>query len=267
MKTRLFIFTALAAAMAPAQAQRLPAVSFDAYGYSVSPSTDPECAHQYIDLTGTGTALMLVASGTVPAGDDGGAELALAEPFEFYGVPAQRLVASSNGYLAPGVGLEHEDGGYWRNDCPLPAIPDNVRASYARIYALGHDLDQAGSGQLLWRHFEVCPRASGVIDDEACTVVEWHDWRRLDSAERLDFQVVLYHQSAAIALQYAASSGALPDDATVGLQDAGAVSAAMASCGLSGPPAAVASVCFFDPRFPPVGNNDILFRNGFESEP
>lgn len=263
----LFITAAigLLATVPTTQAQRLPAVSVDSYGYAVSNSAEAHCPAGYIDIAASGQPLSLVAAGSEPAGDDGGAELALPLPFEFYGIAGDRLVASSNGYLAPGASLEQEDGGYWRNDCPLPSIPDNARASYARIHALADDLEQGASGSLLWQHFDICPRSSMAIESEPCTVVQWQDWRRLGSSEPLDFQVVLYHQSAAIAVQYAPGSAMLPAGASIGLQDADATTAALHVCGETPPPLPGSSVCFHDPRFPPDDGYDLIFSDGFES--
>ncbi len=268
MKSPILIAIGLMFAAAPsAQAQRLPAVSVDSYGYSVATSAEAHCPFQYIDLAGSGQELSLVAAGIETADDDGGADLALEQPFAFYGHASGQLVVSSNGYLAPGADLAQEDGGYWRNDCPLPSIPDNARASYARIYAVGDDLDRGEQGQLLWQYFAVCPRGSAAIADEACTVVQWRDWQRLDDDGALDFQVVLYHASAAIAVQYAQGSAPLPEQAVIGLQDASASTAAMQACGIVPRPQPGSSVCFHDPRFPPDDGYDRLFRDGFESTP
>jgi hypothetical protein len=239
----------------------------DRWGYETRTSPDASCPFQYVDLALSGQALTLVAAGdAAPAGDDGGAALALALPFEFYGDSATSLVASSNGYLAPGATLDAEDGGHWRGDCPLPAIPDNARASFGRIHALAGDLAQGSAGQLLAEHFGDCPRPSGTGLAEPCTIVQWRNWTRLGHSDTLDFQAVLYHHSWQVALQYQALP-VVPDlpGFTVGLQDHGAASGTAVGCGAGIPVPAASAVCLFDPRFPPGGADDLIFGHGFET--
>lgn len=252
-----------------AWAQRTPSMAPDAYGYAALTSADAACPYQYLDLELDGQPLDLEAAGTEPAEDDGGAELALVLPFEFYGQPAQTLVASSNGYLAFGVGLDGEDGGYWRADCRLPAIPDNRRATFARLYALAGDLAQSVTGRLYAHHYAVCPRPSGLVDDEACTVVHWRGFERLSLSESLDFQAVLYHQSWQMVLQYRDLAADLSTPAlTVGIQDVGAVSALSPGCAATASLAPASAICLFDPRFPPVtAPADVIFADGFDSAP
>jgi ABC-type amino acid transport substrate-binding protein len=258
----LAVLAALAALPVQAGAPREAPAAPDAWGYTARTSPDPACPFQYVDLALGGTALTLVAAvDGVPAGDDGGAELALAAPFEFYGESATTLVASSNGYLAPGAGLADEDGGHWRSDCPLPAIPDNGRARFARILALAGDLAQGSSGQLLAEHFAQCPRPSATGLAEPCTIVQWRNWTRLGQSDSLDFQAVLYHVSWQVALQYQALP-ALPGY-TVGVQDGGARSALAVACGAAPPVPAASAVCLFDPRFQPLG--DPIFAHDFET--
>lgn len=252
---------------AMAWAQREAPEAPDRWGYSARTSPDPVCPYQYVDLALSGTALSLVAAGdAIPASDDGGADLALALPFEFYGAGGSTLVASSNGYLAPGATLDTEDGGHWRGDCPLPAIPDNARARFGRIYALAGDLAQGSAGQLLAEHFTACPRPSGTGPAEPCTIVQWRNWTRLGQADALDFQAVLYHHSWQIALQYQAVP-VLPAGPgyTVGLQDHGADSGTAIGCGAGIPVPAASAVCLFDPRFPPAGGADAIFAHDFET--
>ncbi len=257
--------TALLLAATPALAQRPLPVAPDDYGYTTLASGEPGCSYEYLDLNLSGEVLNLVASGSEPAGDDGGAELVLPVPFEFYGAASTALTVSSNGYVALAASLDDEDGGHWRADCPLPVIPDNSRARFGRIYALLDDLEQGSAGQLLWQHFEICPRASAVVDDEACSVVHWRNWRRLAGTDVLDFQVVLYHASMAIAIQYQQVAGPVLADATIGIQDNGAVSAALIGCAGSRPPQPKAAFCLFDPRYLPGVADELIFADGFEA--
>lgn len=252
-----------------ALAQRPPPMAEDAYGYVALDSSDAACPYQYLDLELEGEVLDLQPAGAEPAADDGGALLELTQPFEFYGQPAQVLVASSNGYLAPGSGLDEEDGGYWRADCRLPAIPDNSRAAFARLYVLAGDLVQGVAGRLYAQQFAQCPRPSGLVGNEPCTVVQWRGFERLGRNESLDFQVLLYHRSWQIAMQYrqlAPDMSAAP--LATGSQDAGAVSAWSRGC--AGPSAlpAESAICLFDPRYPPTSAPlDGIFLDGFEGKP
>ena len=238
------VLMAAALLPAPALAQRAAPASFDAWGYLMRQSPHAACPSAWIDL-GTGTPLGLVAAGDADADDDGGAEIALPLPFRFYGEEQAALVVSSNGYLAFAENLDAEDGGHWRADCPLPAIPDNRHARFARVYALLADLERGPAGDLRWAHFAQCPRPAAHGAD-ACTVVQWQDWKRRGADGFVDMQVVLYHAHREIAVQYGALDAAATADATFGIQDGGASSALLAGCGNAAPPPAFGAVCYFD---------------------
>ena len=247
--------------------QRTAPVPADAYGYTHLHSPDALCDGAWIDIA-DGSPLSLTASGMAPANDDGGAAVALPLPFEFYGQAYSGIVVSSNGYLAFADGLASEDGGHWRADCPLPAIPDNRIASFARIYALAADLERGPSGELRWSHFGTCPRAPSFGSD-ACTVVQWSDWRRRGLEGSLNFQAVLYHGRREVVLQYDNLDALASAQVTVGMQDAGASSAALVGCGEMPAPPSASAVCLFDPRFPAgepgtPGPGDEIFGDGFE---
>ncbi|MBN8481513.1 MAG: hypothetical protein J0L88_07995, partial [Xanthomonadales bacterium] len=214
---------------APAPAQRSAPSSFDAWGYRQRSSPHAACPLQWIDLS-AGTPLDLVAAGDADADDDGAAAVALPLPFRFYGEDRSNLVVSSNGYLAFADGTADEDGGHWRSDCPLPAIPANRAARFARIHALLADLERGDDGDLRWAHFAPCPR-SAALGAEACTIVQWQHWRRRGSSALVDMQVVLYHASGEIAVQYGAMDAAAAGGATFGIQDDAARSAVQLACG------------------------------------
>ncbi len=228
----------------PATAQRDAATSFDAWGYRLRSSPHAACPSAWIDMSHA-SPLTLVAAGDADADDDGGAAIDLPQPFRYYGEEHESVVASSNGYLAFAEGLADEDGGHWRSDCPLPAIPDNRQARFARVYALLADLERGPAGNLRWAHFTSCPRPAALGSD-ACTVVEWQDWKRRGAEGFVDMQVVLYHAHHEIAVQYGALDAVATDMATFGIQNAGASSAAQAGCGSSAPPPASGAVCYFD---------------------
>ncbi len=228
---------------APAQAQRDAPTSFDAWGYRQRSSPHPACPLQWIDL-GAGTPLALAAAGDADADDDGAAAIGLPLPFRFYGEDRDAIVVSSNGYLAFAAGTADEDGGHWRSDCPLPAIPANRAARYARIHALLADLERGDDGDLRWAHFGTCPR-NAALGVEACTVVQWMHWRRRGSDAFVDMQVVLYHASGEIAVQYGSIDAAAASGATFGIQDDAARSAVQLACGGAAAPTAASAACYF----------------------
>ncbi len=237
-------------ASAPSAAQR-PASGSDAYGYELFDHGAAECAYQFVDIAGSGTPVVLVASGGDPARDDGGAAVALPASFELYGEATSSLVMSSNGYLGAAASLAVEDGGDFSNDGVLPAIPDNDPATVGRIMAFHEELSgEAGGGTTQVEHFAVCPRPSGAIADEACSVFQWTGWGFLGLPDTFDFQAILYQTSFAVALQV--DLGALSHaGATLGVQssDAGSALQYLPAAALTG----TAAVCFFEPRFPHGG--------------
>lgn len=232
------------AASTPVLAQREAPVSHDAWGYRMRATPHVVCPSSWIDI-GAGTPLVLTAAGDADADDDGGAAITLPLPMRFYGESTTGLVVSSNGYLAFADGTADEDGGHWRSDCPLPAIPDNRHARFGRIYAALADLERGPAGTLRWAHFSECPRiGAGGVD--ACTVVEWHQWKQRGTSARVDMQVVLYHAHGEIAVQYGALDAGLAATATFGIQDQGARSALQVACAGSAAPPPSSAVCYFD---------------------
>ncbi len=255
-----WIAAAVVLAAAPAAlAQRAGPGVTDTYGYAVVASPAAPCAAQFMDISSTGTAIVPTASGAAAALDDGGAVLALALPFQLYGRVASSLVVSTNGYLAMADTLAAEDGGDFSNDCPAPAIPDNANAAGTRIMAYHDELDGTGAGTLHTQHFANCPRTAASGQAEACTVVQWTDWGRVQGAGTSTFQAVLYHGSNEIALQYAAVDSTGGASATIGAQDLEAGSAALASCDSAASVSAGQAICLLAPA-----RLDDLFRDGFE---
>ncbi len=231
-----------------------PGTGPDAYGYTALDDSDPRCAYQFVDISGGGTPVSFTPSGAEPAADDGGALVTLADAFELYGQAVTTLVMSSNGYLAAAGSLLAEDGGDFSNDCPLPAVPGNDDGVAARIMAYHDDLSGASSGGgTQVAYFSVCPRPSGAIADEPCTIFQWTDWGFHDSADVVDLQAVLYHTSFEVVVQVAAGDSSQGGSATVGLQDAGARTALLYDCNQPGAIPGGTAVCFYDPRFPVGG--------------
>lgn len=245
MRTRLPAALAALLFALPAFAQREAPTGFDAFGYRLRSSPHAACPAQWVDIQ-AGTPLALVAAGDAAAADDdGGAVLQLPLPMRFYGQAHAAVVVSSNGYIAFADGLDDEDGGHWRSDCPLPAIPDNRRARFARINALAADLERGALGDLRWDHFADCPRPAARGAD-ACTVVQWLRWQRRGTQGLVDMQVVLYHASGEIAVQYGSIDAAAGAGATFGIQDGDARSALQLACGEAQPPQPASAACYFD---------------------
>jgi uncharacterized repeat protein (TIGR01451 family) len=256
-RKRWTLFGTLLLAFGPAAAQRPPeAPPSDAYGYVLVDHSHADCAFQFVDISGGGDAVSFVAASTSPADDDGGAVVALTEPFELYGVPLSRLVMSSNGYVAAADSLAAEDGGDFSNDALLPALPDNPGApgapgAPARIYAYHDELSGVASGGTAQTLYHAsCPRASEALGDEPCTVLQWSGWSLLAGGDPFDVQALLYHRSRQLVLQLRPGIDPL-DGGTVGVQNAAGDSAAQyfPAASLVGDTA----VCIFDPRFPAGG--------------
>jgi hypothetical protein len=248
-------------------AQTRSSGNLDTYGYSVADSSALTCPAQFVDIASQGDLLALSSTDNgVPASDDGGAAITLSAPFELYGAALSNLVVSSNGYLAAAGSLDEEDGRDFSNDCPMPAVPDNPHAQAKRIAVYHDELDgSSSSGTIRSNYFAVCPRPAASGSSEACTVVQWENWRKVGDATPLRFQAILYHASFEISLQFHDVDASQGNSASVGLQDPAAGTAAVYGCNGSQPIAAAHAVCFFDPRFTPGVSNDGIFANGFEA--
>jgi hypothetical protein len=273
MRSRALAFsfvTVSLLAVTAAHAQRSAPSSFDSFGYQAVDSSGAQCSYSYVDASG-GDILNLTAASNAAnaptANDDGGAVVSLSAPFQLYGVSQNSLVASSNGYLAAATDLTQEDGGDFSQDCPLPAIADNVVATQARIYAYHADLDGTpNNGTMYTQFYASCPRASDSGNAEACTVVQWQNWAMRGQTGTLNMEAVLYHTTFEIALQYQTLDASLGSTATIGTQSNNATSGNAYACGgashntdrifangfdvVSRVPAM--AVCFFDPRYLPA---------------
>lgn len=247
---------AIAAALAVGlQASERASSASRPYAYTVLKGpASPACGFDYIDLTQAGAPVTLELVRADTASDDGGAVLALAEPFELYQSPVSALVVSGNGYLAAAESMAVEDATDFSNDCSLPMRADNASASQNRIYVYHDDLRPRAGGELRQAYFPDCPRTSAGGRPEACTVVEWNGFERVDpipSSRPLRAQAVLYHASQAIALQYASVDDSAGAQATIGLQGFDARAATQAGCDQRSQVAAGQAICFFDPRHRP----------------
>ncbi len=257
IRSLLFLAPAAIAGLAPAalgQTLPEPLSPPDAYGYEMHDQTTGACPFLFVDLAGGGSLL------TFPSpGDDEGAVLIPTRPFQLYGASVPGFVASTNGYLAATSSLAAEDGRDYSNDS-VPSVPGYVplvagtpTASFPGRLAVFHDDLALGGGSVRWQEVASCPRPSGAIAGEACTVVQWSGVHRAGGAESMTFQAILYHSSFAIALQIAASDGTGGGSASAGIQDFEArlgLQYAASEPGRLGPGTAV---CFFDPRHPAGG--------------
>ncbi len=224
----------------------------DRFGYLLFDQDAVECGFDFVDIAASGEAVWFSASGAVSAEDDGGAVIVLGEAFEFYGEPVTSLVMSTNGYVAAASTLAAEDGGDFSNDERLPAIPDNVIGTPARLMAYHDDLSGFGTGGAAYsQYFVDCPRPSEARGAEACTVLQWSDWGDSTGGDPFHAQVVLYHSSFEIAFQI--RPGATPlSGGTIGIQDARADSASQYR-DTGAVLANDAAICLFEPRYPSGG--------------
>jgi len=253
MRVRFLIVMAALAFATTVWAQRPAApVSPDAYGYRMVDQSDSDCSYDFVDLRGTGTPLSLTASGADPAQDDGGALLALAAPFQFYGQAVAQIVVSANGYLAISDSLAVEDGGDFSNDATLPAIPGNLHAAPSRLMPYHDELSGHDSGGTIYSEFfGNCPRPSESLGAEPCTVIHWSDWGLAGVSDPFELQALLYHDSWQVVYQVAPQAATLVGG-TIGIQDARARSALQYG-GVSVSLTAPTAVCIFEPRFPAEG--------------
>lgn len=253
--------------IADAVAQQTSISSYDFYGYGIE-NSPAACTTQFVDISTSGNELTLTSNDmTTPATDDGSAALNLSLPFELYGIVKNGFVISSNGYIVAAKDLTEEDGHDWSNDCPLPAIADNPSAGQSRIYAYHGDLDGSASGAHIWnQYFPICPRPAGSGIAESCTIIQWDNWRKRNDNNPLNFQIILYHTTFEVSLQFDQVDPSQGAQSTVGLQNITASSAALYACNNSKPILSNSAVCFFEPRYPPgsQGINNFIFKNGFE---
>lgn len=258
---RRLAFLLLLSAAATTLWARTPQGQSDAFGYRVEDSTTPFCGYQWV--AAVGPALSFAAPfallGDPPASDDGGAVVALALPFEFYGHTYSSFVVSPNGYVAFADALEKDDGRDFSND-PVGSVPTYQFASGSprfavpgRLLAYHDDLEVGPGGKVVASFLAACPRVSESLGVEPCTVVSWEGMRRAGVAESFTFQAVLYHQSGQLTLQYQGVDGTGGGSASVGIQDHLARSGLAYHFNTPGGLVPNASVCFFSPRFPPGG--------------
>lgn len=215
----------------------------DAFGYTVSDSSGAACAEQFIDISATGTSVVV--------GDDvASGPLTLLSPnsFDLYGVALTSIEMMSNGFLSP----DATAAGDLSNDCPIPAVPST--GAGARIYALHDDLDlQPGIGQGFFQYFATCPRPSDQFPTAnlGCHVFQWDEVEHFPggtAADAFDFEVILYDDSYEIVIQHDGRNVENGSGSTTGLQDTTAAIAEMYSCDTVASIPANSAQCFVHPN-------------------
>jgi len=257
----------------------------DSFGYVVYDQSQPGCTFSFVDIRATGTPVAFAAPHRDPvldplADDDGGAVIALGAPLRFYGTSVSQFLMSTNGYLSLATSLDDDDGRDFSNDAPLPEVPGHTTSvGGQQIFGVAgrlmpyHDDLAAGSGSAQQQYFPVCPRASGTVAGEPCTVLQWSDWgfaRGLPGT--FSFQALLYHSSNAIAFQFAPADPSGGASATVGIQDSEARVGLQYAANQAGAVPGGTAVCFYEPAFPlggpvadvslGVGNDQYLVQPG-----
>ncbi|OFV82296.1 MAG: hypothetical protein A2Y78_04635 [Acidobacteria bacterium RBG_13_68_16] len=236
----------------------------DSFGYVVYDQSQPGCTYSFVDIRATGAPVSFTAPYRdpgldPPADDDGGAAIALGAPLQFYGATVSQLMMSTNGYLATATSLDGDDGRDFSNDAPLPAVPGHTTSvSGQQIFGVAgrlmpyhDDLAAGGTGTAQQQYFPVCPRDSGTVTGEPCTVLQWSDWGFARGVPgTFSFQALLYHSSNAIAFQFAPLDPSGGASATVGIQDSEARVGLQYAANQSGAVPGGTSVCFYEPAFP-----------------
>lgn len=224
----------------------------DSFGYTYRDSGELGCPYAGVDISSSGTALSLTASGSYPALDDGGALVNLENAdFRLYGDTISQIVASSNGYLTTNL---QASGGDFSQDCPLPALP-STDANGHRIAPMHDDLVV---NNLYYQHFSSCPRPSDVDGGGGCHVFQWEGtsvYQGSNTTGNFRVQAFLYDGTDEIVYQYSngVAVGASP---TIGLQNAN-ISSGLTynSCGATDPVQDNTAVCFYAPGKTPAGGD------------
>ena len=237
--------------ISPTQAREINYAN-DKYGYLYNNS----CQFEYVDINSQATTLTLTASGLADAGDDGGSVINLLADFQFYDKTYNAIVVSSNGYIAFADSLNQESGGDFSNDCLLPSVPDTPPVSLARILPLHDELEKSATGIIQTAFYSQCPRTTGQAL-QACTIIEWVDWKIRNQIEVFSFQVILYHQSADIVFQYNTPTPINITSASIGIQNQ--YHASIYACNDT---ARTLANCVENTS--PTNINPSIFKNGFE---
>lgn len=199
----------------------------DGFGYTFADTAEASCSYQWIDISGTGTAVAL--------GDDSSASVALTEPFSLYDSVMNSVGFNSNGFLSS----VDDSSGDLSNDCPLPASPST--GTGARIYGVHDDLITATGYQ---EYFANCPRPDSG-GPGSCTVFMWDEAIHYnDPLTVFDMEIILYHGSGEIAIQWDDRNPEAGSQSTTGIQNAAADIGLTYACDTAASLAPDAGVCF-----------------------
>lgn len=208
----------------------------DAFGYTFADQAEADVSFDWIDITGTGTAL--------GGGDDSGYPVTLGASFNFYGTDYTTMSMTTNGYLS----TEPTDTGPdLSNDCPLPATPSTpASCNCGRIYPLHDDLTTT---EMYYQYFAVCPRQNGRCGlPEDCSVFFWDDVNHFGGADSWQMEVILYHQTNDIVTQIGAGNSELGSGSTTGIQNDGATDGLTYACNTAASLPDSAAVQFYHPN-------------------
>lgn len=208
-----------------------------------------EDLYNWVDITGTGTALGVVGD------DEYGGPFDFGFTFPFYGNGYTQFYVGTNGSI------------YFVNDyngLSNVCLPGNNSYGIQRFIALYWD-DLVVDGDVYSQTFSSCPVGAGQ-----CTVIQYHNVRRYGGTTGMDFEAVLF-ENGTILFQYQSTASGNYDDgagATVGIQDTDATPPTYAleySCNVAAlsPGLAVA----FAPPAALDGNGDPLICAGVSPTP
>lgn len=176
----------------------------DTFGYTFADGAEPGVTFDWIDITGTGTAL--------GGGDDDAYPVTLGADFNFYGVTISSLAMATNGFLNTDPA---DGGGDLSNDCPLPSTPST--GGGARIYPLHDDLTAT---EMYYEYFAVCPRQNErCAMAENCSIFLWDGMNHWGGTSDWQMEVVIYHQTNDVVAQIGAGNAELGSGSTTGLQN------------------------------------------------
>ncbi len=155
----------------------------DEFGYRWIDSDEPGGpTFDWIDITSTGTEISDLHC------DDCYHWLDLPQPFEFYGIPYDRVAITSNGYLS-----FDESASYFPISATYSSFPDPGSPN-ANIAVFNCDLDPGDSpGAIYYQHFD------------NYTVIEWYlisEFPGASSHPPVTFEAILYYPTKTIVIQY-----------------------------------------------------------------
>jgi hypothetical protein len=179
----------------------------DPFGYKWIDSDEPGGpTYEFTDISGSGTALTLLPTGTYDPKDEGMATVSLPWGVKFYGNSYTQLQVNTNGFIT-------FDLSFFANAFTNAGIP-NVSDPNLLVCAFWEDLD------------------GSVLNGEIYTqelgnkyIIQWTHWSHFSGTEDMTFQIVLFKSSSTIWFVYesiddqsSTTYGIENVDGTVGLE-------------------------------------------------